>query len=101
MAVVKISVSVDESVLTEARRFVGSRELSTYVNEALEAQNRRRAALGLLTDLDRQFGVIANDDPEATRAKKVWQEYVSSSTPAPSPRSRGATFLRARSSKKR
>ena len=101
MAVVKVSVSLDESVLEETRAFVGARELSTYVNEALAAQNRRRAGLKFLAELDREYGSLSPDDPAVKSADKEWKAYVSSSIQAHSRRSRKAIQKRAGSSKKR
>ena len=101
MAVVKISVSVDEKELEEARGRVGSRGLSGYLTDALRSENRRRRQLEFLAELDREFGPIADDHPDAVRAAKTWKEFVSSSTRAPSRRSRKAKPTPAVSSKKR
>ena len=100
MSVVKISVSVDQAELKRARRFVGSRELSRYIGEALRAENQRQELLGFLDELDRRFGKISADHPQARKAKAQWQEFISSSTPGPSRPSPKATLRPARSSAK-
>lgn len=101
MGAEKISVSVDAEELATARRRAGSRQLSAYVNEALRSENQRRGQLAFLADLDRQFGPIPEDHPDAEKGKRLWQQFVSSWTPEPSRHSRKATSPRGRFSVKR
>jgi Arc/MetJ family transcription regulator len=65
MATEKVSLTLDEELVSEARGAVGARGLSGYVNLALRRQLQRDRLSRLLDDLDREFGPI---DPRVTEA---------------------------------
>ena len=83
MAVSKVSLSIDEDVLAEARTRAGRRELSSYVNEALRRQLQRDRLGELLAEMDDESGPIPDDVLE--EARKPWR-----STPASPKRRRSA-----------
>ena len=56
MAVSKVSLSIEEDVLAEARERAGRRELSAYVNEALQRQLQRVRRGGLLAEMEIEKG---------------------------------------------
>jgi hypothetical protein len=70
MPVSKVSLSLDEDVLLEARSRVGRRELSAYVNEALARQLQHDRIGELLEAWEAESGPI----PEALmeEARNVW-----------------------------
>lgn len=57
----KVSLTLDEALLSEARETVGSRGLSRYVNRALRQQLQHDRLGELLDELEREHGPI---DPE-------------------------------------
>lgn len=61
MAVAKVSLSIDEDVLSEARERAGRRELSSYVNDALRRQLQRDRLGVLLAEMDAESGPIPED----------------------------------------
>jgi Arc/MetJ family transcription regulator len=67
----KVSLSIDEDVLTEARERAGRRELSSYVNEALRRQLQRDRLAALLAEMDAESGPIADDVME--QARRPWR----------------------------
>ena len=67
MAVSKVSLSIDEDVLAEARARAGRRELSSYVNEALRRQLQRDRLGELLAEMDDESGPIPDDVLEEAR----------------------------------
>jgi Arc/MetJ family transcription regulator len=67
MAVGKVSLSIDEDVLAEARARAGRRELSSYVNEALRRQLQRDRLAQLLAEMDVESGPIPDVMEEARR----------------------------------
>jgi Arc/MetJ family transcription regulator len=71
MAVSKVSLSIDEDVLAEARERAGRRELSSYVNEALRHQLQHDRLLELLAEMDAEAGPIPDDVME--QARKPWR----------------------------
>lgn len=71
MAVSKVSLSIDEDVLAEARERAGRRELSSYVNEALRRQLQRDRLAELLAEMDAESGPVPNDVME--EARKLWR----------------------------
>lgn len=75
----KVSLTLDGVLLTEARRVVGGRGLSGYVNHALAQQLQHDRLTGLLSELEGKYGPI---EPEVL--EEVRQEW-----PAP-----GETRLR-------
>ena len=79
MAVSKVSLSIDEDVLAEARARAGRRELSSYVNDALRRQLQRDRLADLLAEMDEESGPIPDDVME--EARQLWR-----SAPASKPR---------------
>lgn len=71
MAVSKVSLSIDEDVLAEARARAGRRELSSYVNEALRRQLQRDRLAELLADMDAESGPVPDDVME--EARELWR----------------------------
>lgn len=65
MATEKVSLTLDEDLVSEARGAVGARGLSAYVNLALRHQLQRDRLGRLLGDLDQEFGPV---DPRVTEA---------------------------------
>lgn len=66
----KVSLTLDESLLAEARDVVGSRKLSSYVNHALRLQLQHDRIAGLLADLEEDKGPIEQGVMEEVR--KAW-----------------------------
>jgi len=58
MATEKISLTLDETLVTAARDLVGRRGLSRYVNQALRHQLQRDRLAGLLEELEAEAGPI-------------------------------------------
>ncbi|HSS51279.1 MAG TPA: hypothetical protein VLX28_20240 [Thermoanaerobaculia bacterium] len=71
MATEKVSLSLDEELVAEAREAVGARGLSGYVNRALSHQLQHDRLSGLLADLVREHGPI---DPQILEeVRQEWQ----------------------------
>lgn len=58
MATEKVSLTLDEELVTEAREKVGTRGLSSYVNRALRHQLQHDRIAGLLAELEQEHGPI-------------------------------------------
>ena len=58
MAVSKVSLSIEEDVLAEARERAGRRELSAYVNDALFRQLQHDRLSELLAEMETESGPI-------------------------------------------
>jgi len=71
MAVSKVSLSIDEDVLSEARDRAGRRELSSYVNGALRRQLQRDRLAELLAEMETESGPIPDDVME--QARQPWR----------------------------
>jgi Arc/MetJ family transcription regulator len=71
VTVSKVSLSLDEEVLTEARDRAGRRELSSYVNEALRRQLQHDRIRDLLAEMELASGPIPDDVME--EARQVWR----------------------------
>jgi hypothetical protein len=85
MASTKISVTVDENTLREIRELAGSEmNLSSIVDEGLRRQLQRMRMIALLDDMDARHPISAHGQESGER---LWQQTVSSSTPARSRRS--------------
>jgi Arc/MetJ-type ribon-helix-helix transcriptional regulator len=54
----KVSLTLDEGLLAEARDVVGSRKLSSYVNRALRLQLQHDRLEDLLAELEQEKGPI-------------------------------------------
>ena len=66
----KVSLTLDERLLAEAREVVGSRKLSSYVNHALRLQLQHDRLAGLLGELEREKGPI---DPRVMEeVRRAW-----------------------------
>lgn len=66
----KVSLTLDERLLAEAREVVGSRKLSSYVNHALRLQLQHDRLAGLLGELEREKGSI---DPQVMEdVRRAW-----------------------------
>ncbi len=71
VAVSKVSLSIDEDVLAEARARAGRRELSSYVNEALRRQLQRDRLAQLLAEMDVESGPVPDEVME--EARRLWR----------------------------
>ena len=71
MAVSKVSLSIEEDVLAEARERAGRRELSAYVNEALQRQLQHDRLGELLAEMETESGPIPPELLEEARG--LWQ----------------------------
>jgi Arc/MetJ family transcription regulator len=78
MATEKVSLSLDEELIGEARELVGVRGLSSYVNVALRHQLQRDRLAGLLTELEQANGPI-----EPAVIEEVRRAWPAGSTPRP------------------
>ncbi len=76
MPVSKVSLSIDEDVLAEARARAGRRELSSYVNEALRRQLQRDRLGELLAEMDDESGPVPDDLLE--EARQPWRRAPAS-----------------------
>lgn len=72
MAVAKVSLSIDEDVLDEARERAGLRELSSYVTDALRRQLQHDRIGDLLAEMDAESGPIPDELME--EARQLWRE---------------------------
>jgi Arc/MetJ family transcription regulator len=72
MATAKVSVSIDENLLSEARHLVGIRGLSSYVNQALQRELQRDRLRALLSELEAQNGPVDASVMEEVRG--AWPE---------------------------
>jgi hypothetical protein len=71
MATEKVSLSLDEELVAEAREIVGARGLSGYVNLALSHQLQHDRLSGLLAEFVQEHGPI---DPQTM--EEVRQEWL-------------------------
>jgi Arc/MetJ family transcription regulator len=71
MAVSKVSLSIDEDVLVEARERAGRRELSAYVTDALRRQLQHDRLGKLLAEMAAESGPIPDDVME--EARRLWR----------------------------
>jgi hypothetical protein len=70
MATEKVSLTLEEDLLAEARETVGARGLSGYVNRALRQQLQHDRLAGLLAELEKETGPI---DPEVMEeVRRAW-----------------------------
>jgi Arc/MetJ family transcription regulator len=66
----KVSLTLEEELLAEARETVGIRGLSSYVNRALRSQLQHDRLAGLLADLEKERGPIEPEVMEEVR--RAW-----------------------------
>jgi hypothetical protein len=71
MAVAKVSLSIEEDVLDEARERAGRRELSSYVTDALRRQLQHDRIGELLAEMDTESGPIPDELME--EARQLWR----------------------------
>jgi Arc/MetJ family transcription regulator len=71
MAVSKVSLSIDEQVLAEARDRAGRRELSSYVTDALRRQLQHDRLGELLAAMDAASGPVPDELME--EARQLWR----------------------------
>jgi hypothetical protein len=83
VSVTKVSLSIDEDVLSEARSRAGRRELSAYVTDALRRQLQQDRIAELLREMAAESGPIPDDAME--EARQLWR-----GTAAPKHRRRSA-----------
>ena len=74
MTVSKVSLSIEDAVLTEARQRAGRRELSAYVSQALSRQLQHDRLGELLAEMEKEAGPIPDELME--EARKLWQGPV-------------------------
>ena len=74
MSVSKVSLSIDETVLTEARERVGRRQLSSYVTAALQRQLQHDRLADLLAIMEAESGPVPDDLLE--EARDLWRDGV-------------------------
>lgn len=72
MATAKVSLTLEEELVAEAREAVGVRGLSGYVNHALRQQLQRDRLARLLAELEREHGPI--DASTLAEVRKAWPE---------------------------
>ncbi|MFP3939603.1 MAG: CopG family transcriptional regulator [Thermoanaerobaculia bacterium] len=70
MATEKVSLTLEEELVAEARKASGSRGLSNYVNRALGRQLQHERLTRLLEDLEEQAGPI--DDEVLEEVRRAW-----------------------------
>jgi metal-responsive CopG/Arc/MetJ family transcriptional regulator len=56
----KVSLSLDRDLVAEVRRRVGKRELSSFLNEALERRLQTDAITQYLTDIEKENGSVSS-----------------------------------------
>lgn len=71
MAVSKVSLSIEEEVLTEARARAGRHELSSYVSDALRRQLQHDRIGELLAEMDAESGPVP--DAMIEEARLLWR----------------------------
>lgn len=81
MSVAKVSLSIEEEVLAEARERVGPRELSAYVTEALRRQLQHDRLGELLAEMEAESGPIPDD--LLVEARALWRGPDEPEAPRP------------------
>jgi Arc/MetJ family transcription regulator len=72
MAVAKVSLSLDEELVAQARALAGARGLSALVNEALRVQLQHERIRRLLDEMDDEYGPVSEQVMEEVR--REWPE---------------------------
>lgn len=83
MTVSKVSLSIEEDVLAEARARAGRRELSSYVSAALRRQLQHDRLGELLAELAVEAGPIPAELME--EARQLWRDPNAEPTPHRAP----------------
>jgi hypothetical protein len=81
VAVSKVSLSIEDEVLVEARERAGRRELSSYVTEALRHQLQHDRLAELLADMEERSGPIPDELLQEARA--LWRDPGEPDRPHP------------------
>lgn len=81
MTVAKVSLSLDEALVEEARERVGPRGLSGYVNRALGHELQRDRLGALLDELAAEAGAI--DPLIMDEVRQAWPAPASKQPPSP------------------
>lgn len=68
----RITITVDEEVLSELKSKVGPGEVSSYVVDALRARLRKDPIVELLDKLDEIYGPLTDD--ELAEGEREWKE---------------------------
>jgi hypothetical protein len=71
MPVEKVSLSLDQRLVAEARRVAGRRALSALVNDALRVRLQHERLRRLLAEMDDEFGPVPA--AELARARRTWR----------------------------
>lgn len=71
MPVEKVSLSLDQQLVAEARRVAGRRALSALVNDALRVRLQHERLRRLLAEMDDEFGPVPAAELE--RARRTWR----------------------------
>ncbi|HVT59067.1 MAG TPA: hypothetical protein VHR45_11780 [Thermoanaerobaculia bacterium] len=58
MSYEKVSITLEEELLAQAREAVGARRLSSYINRALRRQLQQDRLAGLLAELEQEMGPL-------------------------------------------
>lgn len=72
MRTAKISFTLPQELLDEARAQVGDGNLSAYITRGLERQIRADRLARFLSELDREFGPVPAEQVEAVR--REWRD---------------------------
>jgi hypothetical protein len=72
MSTEKVSLTLDQELVAEAREVAGARALSSYLNRALRNQLQHDRIAGLLAELDQEKGPIVAQVMAKVRAE--WPE---------------------------
>ena len=79
----KVTLTIDEEVLAEARKFAGPRQLSAYVTDALawriEREHQRIRVREMLDEMDAEYGPVPEEMLE--EARKLWQPVTDADAP--------------------
>lgn len=70
MPTAKVSLTLDEDLIEEAREVAGSRGLSGYMNRALGKQLQHDRIRKLLAEMDEELGPV--DDEILENARRTW-----------------------------
>lgn len=74
MSVAKVSLSLDEDALAEAKGRVGSRELSSYISNALIRQLQHDRIADMLAEMDEEAGPVP--DEILAEARDAWRSKI-------------------------
>lgn len=72
MKTVKVSFTAPRELLDEAHALVGDGNLSAYITQGLERQIRADRLAQFLSELDREYGPVPDEEVEAVR--REWRD---------------------------